>query len=207
MQFLHLDSTLYLWHIVDFFIHIRLKGKNQLHFLGGGGGRDFVYLGKTLADVHECFIFGLREDNIEVDWSHDAHDHKHQKGIWLQSLLYKQKTNSHELDECNSFYSARVFRKKNPEKKDSFIFRIARKLDPNIKHVHFVLFLLFLLQHSNYFIITPLSFSQRLILPFISRAKLLPTPERCHLWHLLYHLCVCVCARASCRGRCNIPTI
>jgi len=59
--------------------------------LARGGDRDFVDLGKALTDVHKCFIFGLREDEIEVDGSQDADDHKHQESKGLQRLLHKQK--------------------------------------------------------------------------------------------------------------------
>lgn len=66
-------------------------GQHHLHFLAGGGVGDLVDLGKTLTDVHECFIFGLGQDNIEIDGGGDAYGHKHQEGKRLQRLLQGQK--------------------------------------------------------------------------------------------------------------------
>ncbi len=63
-----------------------------------GGDGDFVDLGKALADVHKCFIFGFREDDVKVDRSQGADHHKHQEGKGLELLLHKQKTNRQKLD-------------------------------------------------------------------------------------------------------------
>lgn len=59
--------------------------------MAGGGDGDFVDLGKTLTDVHKCFIFGFRENKIKVERCCNADDHKHQEGKGLQLLLHKQK--------------------------------------------------------------------------------------------------------------------
>lgn len=90
---------------MDFPVQVRSDGQNQLHFMARGGDRDFVDLGKALTDVHKCFVFGFREDNIKVDRSQDADHHKHQKGKGLQLLLHKQKTHRKELNRSDSFVS------------------------------------------------------------------------------------------------------
>lgn len=56
-----------------------------------GGVGDLVDLGKTLTDVHECFILGLRQDDVKVDGGGDAYGHEHQEGKRLQRLLQGQK--------------------------------------------------------------------------------------------------------------------
>lgn len=59
--------------------------------MAGGGVGDLVDLGKTLTDVHECFIFGLGQDDIKIDGGGDAYGHEHQEGKGLQRLLQGQK--------------------------------------------------------------------------------------------------------------------
>lgn len=59
--------------------------------MAGGGVGDLVDLGKTLTDVHECFIFGLGQDDIKIDGGGDAYGHEHQEGKRLQRLLRGQK--------------------------------------------------------------------------------------------------------------------
>lgn len=56
-----------------------------------GGVGDLVHPGKTMADVHECFLFGLGQDDIKKDGGGDAHGHEHQEGKRLQLLLQEQK--------------------------------------------------------------------------------------------------------------------
>lgn len=70
---------------------IGLDGQHHLHFLAGGGVRDLVDLGKILTDVHECFIFGLGQDDIKIDGGGDAYGHEHQEDKRLQRLLRGQK--------------------------------------------------------------------------------------------------------------------
>lgn len=62
-----LEGTLHLYYILDFASFGRLVGQHHLHFMAGRGDGDFVDLGKTLTDVHKCFIFGFREDKVEVE--------------------------------------------------------------------------------------------------------------------------------------------
>lgn len=59
--------------------------------MAGGGVWDLVDLGKTLTDVHECFIFGLWQDDIKIEGCRDAYGHEHQEGKRLQLLLREQK--------------------------------------------------------------------------------------------------------------------
>lgn len=62
-----LEGTLHLYDILDFASFSRLVGQHHLHFMAGRGNGDFVDLGKALADVHKRFIFGFREDKVEVE--------------------------------------------------------------------------------------------------------------------------------------------
>lgn len=58
------------------------------------GRRYFVDLGKALADVHECFIFGFRQDNEEVNRSQNTENHENKEGKGLQCLLHNEKKKS-----------------------------------------------------------------------------------------------------------------
>ena len=71
--------------------------------MAGGGGRDFVDLGKALADLHERFILSFREDDIQVDGSQDADDHKDEEGEGLQLLLHQDKTKQGRVRETLFF--------------------------------------------------------------------------------------------------------
>lgn len=68
-----------------------LAGQHHLHFVAGGGVGDLVHLGKTLADVHECFLFGLGQHDVKISGGGDAYGHEHQEGKSLQLLLQEQK--------------------------------------------------------------------------------------------------------------------
>lgn len=68
-----------------------LDGQHHLHFVAGGGVGDLVHLGKTPADVHEGFLFGLGQDDIKVAGGDDAYGHEHQEGKSLQLLLQERK--------------------------------------------------------------------------------------------------------------------
>lgn len=95
-SFLHLQGRLHLSGILGFSIRVRVNRQNQLHFLTRRGDGHFINLGKALADVHKGFIFGFREDDIEVYGSQNADCHKHKEGKGLQRLLCKQKTHRQE---------------------------------------------------------------------------------------------------------------
>lgn len=70
---------------------VRVKGQKQIHFMAGRGDGDFVDLGKTLTNVHKCFIFGFREYEVKVERCAEADHHKHQEGKGLELLLHKHK--------------------------------------------------------------------------------------------------------------------
>lgn len=87
---------------------VRLVNRQDLiHFLTRWGNWSFVYFGKTLTDVHKCFVFGFREDEIKVDGPHEAEHNEDQEGVGLQRLLqhrYKKKdTVSDEADQLDHF--------------------------------------------------------------------------------------------------------
>lgn len=92
-----LEGTLNLDGLREVLLRVRCDGQHHLHFVAGGGVGDLVDLGKTLTDVHECFIFGLWQDEIKIDGCCDAYGHKHQEGKRLQLLLREQKQAGQEL--------------------------------------------------------------------------------------------------------------
>lgn len=86
-----LDGTLSLDGVCELLLRVRCDGQHHLHFLAGGGVGHLVDPGKTLTDVHECFIFGLWQDDVKIDGRCDASSHEHQEGKRLQLLLREQK--------------------------------------------------------------------------------------------------------------------
>lgn len=75
----------------EFLLRVGCDGQHHLHFVAVGGVWDLVDLGKALTDVHECFIFGLWQDDIKIEGCQDAYRHEHQEGKRLQLLLREQK--------------------------------------------------------------------------------------------------------------------
>jgi len=82
-----LEGTLHLDVVVHSSIGAGLAGQSHLRFVVGGGDGDVVDLGEAQTDVPECFVFGLGEDDVEVDGAQDADHHRYQEGIGLQRLL------------------------------------------------------------------------------------------------------------------------